>query len=100
MAQEILDAADTIETGYQRLLAASQSVLLQARVLEAEERRFELGLITSTEVLEAQTNLADARVLEAAALADYQINQTDLAFATGTLAGYARLTWAPAGLNP
>ncbi len=93
--QEIADALDTLETTWQTLLAARQSVLLEARVLGAEQRQFDLGLVTSTDVLDAQTRLANARSREASALATYQIAQTDLAFATGTVLGQAQIRWAP-----
>ena len=89
--QEIADALDTLETTWQTLLAARQSVLLEARVLGAEQRQFDLGLVTSTDVLDAQTRLANARSREASALATYQIAQTDLAFATGTVLGQTQI---------
>ncbi|HMO26535.1 MAG TPA: TolC family protein, partial [Tepidisphaeraceae bacterium] len=53
------------------------------------------GLRTSTDVLDAQTRLADARSSEIGALADYQIAQVDLAYATGTLLGAAAIEWSP-----
>lgn len=93
--QEVLDAADALETAWQRVLAARQSTLLEARVLEAEERQFDQGLNTSTDVLDAQTRLADAQSSEIAALVDYQVAQIDLAFATGTVLGSAQVRWAP-----
>ena len=80
---------------WQRILAARQRVLLAARTLEAERNQFNVGLRTSTDVLDASTNLADAQSSEVRALADYQIAQTDLAFATGTLLGATKVQWAP-----
>jgi len=47
-------------------------------------------------VLDAATRLAAAQLSEAQALADYQISQVDLAFATGTLLGASRVSWQPA----
>ena len=99
ITQEVFDALDNLTTGWQRLLATRQSVLLEARLVEAEQRQFALGLRTSTEVIEAQTRLADARSREAAAIANYQITQIDVAFATGTLLGQARIRWEPAGVD-
>lgn len=96
ITQEVFDAVDTLQTAWQRILAARQSVLLEARLVEAEQRQFELGLRTSTEVIEAQTRLADARAREASALARHQIAQVDVAFATGTVLGQARIRWEPA----
>ena len=96
ITQEVFDAIDNLETGWQRLLATRQSVLLESRLVEAEERQFGLGLRTSTEVIEAQTRLADARAREASALANHQIAQVDVAFATGTVLGQACIRWDPA----
>jgi len=94
--QEVLNAVDTIDAGWQRILAARQSVLLNARALQAEQRQFEVGNSTSTDVLDAATRLADSQLAEVRALADYQVAQVDLSFATGTLLGASRVTWSPA----
>lgn len=93
--QEIYNAVDQIESNWQRIVAARQRVVLAARTLGAETRQFERGLRTSTEVLDAQTRLADARSSEIAAVTDYQIAQIDVAFATGTLLGANRVVWTP-----
>ncbi|MFG0292210.1 MAG: TolC family protein [Phycisphaerales bacterium JB065] len=93
--QEVVGALDQLEASWQRILAARQRVLLAARTLEAEQNQFNVGLRTSTDVLDAATNLADAQSAEVRALADYQIAQTDLAFATGTLLGASKVQWAP-----
>ncbi|MEL7473666.1 MAG: TolC family protein [Planctomycetota bacterium] len=92
---EVLNAVDQIDSGWQRILAARQSVALNTRLLRAEERQFDVGRRTSTDVLEAAANLADAQRAEIAAITDYQIAQVDLAFATGTVLGAARVDWAP-----
>jgi outer membrane protein len=77
---EVLNAIDQLEANWQRILASRQNVILSGRLFEAEKRQFELGLRTSTDVL---------------ALAQYQIAQVDLAFATGTLLGAAKIQWEP-----
>ena len=97
--QEVLDAVDQLETSWQRVLANRQRTILAARNVDAETRQFELGLRTSTEVLDAQTRLADAQSAEISSLTDYQIAQVDLAYATGTLLGEARVRWAPAPIE-
>ncbi len=91
--QEVLNAIDQLEQDWQRILAARQSVILATRTIEAEQSRFDNGLSTSNDVLDAATRLADAQQSEIAALADYQITQVDLAFATGTLLGASRVEW-------
>lgn len=93
--QEVLNVVDRIEADWQRILASRQRTILAARTLEGEQRQFDLELRTSTDVLDAQTRLADAQTAEVRALADYQISQVDLAVATGTLLGSARIRWEP-----
>jgi outer membrane protein TolC len=93
--QEVANAVDQLEATWQRILASRQSTVLAARTAQAEERQFEIGLRTSTDVLEAQTRLADAQSAEIRALVEYQIALVDLAFATGHLLGEARVYWAP-----
>jgi len=92
---EVLNAIDQLEANWQRILASRQNTILAARLFEAEKRQFELGLRTSTDVLDAQTNFADAQSAEILALAEYQIALVDLGFATGTLLGAAKVRWEP-----
>lgn len=93
--QEVLDAIDTIDSGWQRILASRLSAISAGRTLEAEQRQFDVGRRTSTDVLIAATRLAEAQSAEIAAVTDYEIAQIDLAFATGTILGRSRVDWAP-----
>lgn len=95
ITQEVYDAVDAIQAGWQRILAARQATILNARTLEAEQRQFELGASTSTDVLDAAARLAESQSAEIRAIVDYQIGQIDLAFATGTLLGAAKVQWDP-----
>lgn len=92
---EVLNAIDQLETNWQRILASRQSALLEERLYQAEIRQFEIGMSTSTDVLEAQANFANAQSAEISALAEYQISLVDLAYATGTLLGSANVEWQP-----
>jgi len=92
---EVLNAIDKVEANWQRILASRQNAILAGRLFEAEQRQFELGLRTSTDVLNAQTSFADAQSAEILALAEYQIALVDLAYATGTLLGAAKVQWEP-----
>ena len=92
---EVLNAIDQLDANWQRILASRQNAILAGRLFEAEQRQFELGLRTSTDVLQAQTNFADAQSAEILALAEYQIALVDLAYATGTLLGAAKVQWEP-----
>jgi len=93
--QDVYNAVDAIRAGWQRVMATRQSTILSARTLEAEQRQFDLGLRTSTDVLNAAATLADSQLSEIRALVDYQVSQIDLAFATGTLLGQSRVSWEP-----
>ena len=86
---EVFDALDSLTQSWQRILAARLETVLAARTLAAEERQFDVGLRTSTDVLDASASLADAQSREVAALSSYQIALVDLAFATGTSLGAA-----------
>lgn len=92
---EVLNAVDQVEANWQRILAARQNTVVNTRLYEAEKREFEVGMSTSTDVLNAQFNFADAQSREIGALAEYQISLVDLAYATGTTLGAARIQWEP-----
>lgn len=93
--QEVYDATTNLSSTWNRILASRESVVLNARVLDAERRQFDAGLRTSRDVLDADARLAEARLAEIRALVDYQIAQIDLAVSTGTLLGQAKVDWAP-----
>ncbi len=93
--QEVLNALDQLEANWQQILAARQSSILEGRLYEAEIRQFEQGLRTSTDVLLAQTTFADAQSAEITALVAYEISLVDIAYATGTLLGAAKVEWQP-----
>jgi outer membrane protein len=93
--QEVLNTLDQLEANWQQILAARQSSILEGRLYEAEIRQFEQGLRTSTDVLLAQTTFADAQSAEITALVAYEISLVDIAYATGTLLGAAKVEWQP-----
>ena len=98
--QEVLDAADQLRQAWLRILAARREVLAAARTLEAEQRQFDVGARTSTDVLDAQSRLALARYREIQAVTDHEIAQIDLAFATGSLLGLGQVDWVdPAAMT-
>jgi len=96
---EILHSADALDANWERILAAQRRVILAARVVDVETRQFEQQLRTSTDVLDAQTRLANAQSDEIAAITEYQIAQIDIAFATGTLLGRAGVAWQPTSIG-
>jgi outer membrane protein TolC len=89
--QEVYDALDQFNQDWQRILAARNESILAGRTYLAERRQFELGVRTSTDVLYAAQQLADAQSREVQALTDYEIARVDIAFATGTLLGQGRV---------
>jgi outer membrane protein TolC len=93
--QDVLAAADNFETDWQRILAGRKRVELAQRDLDVEVHQFEQGLRTSTDVLIAQANLADAQSSAVTAVSDYQTAQVDLAYSTGTTLGALGVTWQP-----
>jgi outer membrane protein len=94
--QEVANAVDGIQAGWQSILATRQATILSARDLQAEQRQFDVGSATSTNVLDAATRLAEAQFAEIQAVVDYQLAQVDLAVATGNLLGAERISWEPA----
>ena len=92
---EVFGAIEQLESNWQSILAGRQNSILAGRLYEAEKRQFELGLRTSTDVLDAQAKFANAQSTEISALTEYQIAQVDLAYATGTLLGAAKVRWEP-----
>ena len=93
--KEVLAAVDQLEANWQSILASRQNAILAGRLYEAEKRQFELGLRTSTDVLDAQAKFANAQSSEIKSLTEYQIAQVDLAYATGMLLGAAKVRWEP-----
>jgi len=91
--QEVLSALDNLDANWRRILAAKQNAAAEAANYRAEQGQYQIGLRNSTEVLDAESRLSDARAEEVRAIADYQIAQIDLAFATGMLLGAARVSW-------
>lgn len=91
--QEVLAALDNLEASWQRIMAARQNTAAEAANYRAEQGQYQIGLRNSTEVLDAEARLSDARAEEISAVVDYQIAQIDLAFAAGMLLGASRVSW-------
>ncbi len=98
--QEVADSVDVLRQNWQRVLAARQNVVVAKVNYDAEVTQFNEGLRTQTEVLEGLTRLGDAQSREVRAVADYQVAQIDLAFATGTLLGYSKVGIEPEAITP
>ena len=71
IATEVRDAGRNVIMNLQRVEATGEARRLAERRLEAEQRKFEVGLSTSFFVFQAQRDLALARSNEARAMLDY-----------------------------
>ena len=71
VATEVRDAARSVRTNLQRVEATRVSRELAERRLEAEQRKFEVGLSTNFLVFQAQRDLATARNTEQQTILDY-----------------------------
>ncbi len=91
--QEVYDALDVLKQNWQVILVARQGTIVAGLNYEAERSQFELGIRTSTEVLDAAAGLATAQAREIQALAAYEIAKINLAVVTGTLIGCDHVRW-------
>lgn len=69
--------------------------VLAARTYQPDSFEFGQGRRTSTDVLQAAAQLADAQSREVGALAQYEVFRVDIAFATGTLIGQGQVLLPP-----
>jgi outer membrane protein TolC len=86
--REIRDAALRLEQNRQRIETAQLGRELAEQRLDAEQRRFEVGMSTSFLVIQAQRDLAVARNNELQASLDYQL--AAVAFEAAQLTGRAQ----------
>ena len=71
IAAEVRDAARSVRSNLQRVEATRVARELAERRLEAEQRKFEVGLATNFLVFQAQRDLATARNQEQSVILDY-----------------------------
>ncbi|MBS0262500.1 MAG: TolC family protein [Planctomycetes bacterium] len=89
--KETNDAVDRFEQNWQGIRVAQASVAATTATFTAEQRLFTLGQRTSDLVLIAAANLATAQQQLVQAVVNYQVSRVGIAFATGTVLGYASL---------
>ncbi len=92
---EVLNQIDKLEANWQRIQATMQTTILADQQYKTEKKQYELGFSSSTDVLDAQTKLSEAQIMEIVAITEYQIAMVDLAYATGTLLGAAKVELEP-----
>jgi outer membrane protein len=92
--QQVYNAVDGLQQNWRRILAAEQGLIQAHRFYRVEQSQFQLGKRTSTDVLIAASNLAEAQLRRIGAFAEYEIAQVLLARATGTLLGHGQIRLA------
>ena len=82
---DVRKARRDLESSLARIEASAASVAASAVKLEAEERKLALGATTTTQVLDFQQDLSEARLAEVAAKTDAYRAQTRLWRSVGTI---------------
>lgn len=77
IASEVRTASRAVETNFKRVATTQAARTLQARRLDAEEKKFAAGMSTNFLVTQAQRDLALAEVAEIRAIADYNKSLVD-----------------------
>jgi outer membrane protein TolC len=92
IAQEVRQTARAVDTNRKRIDATRVARELAQRRLEAEQKKFEVGMSTSFLIVQAQRDLSQAAANELRALIDY--NQAIVAFehARGTILDRANVS--------
>lgn len=85
VAREVFQVVRDVETASQRVEVTRATTVLARTQLEAEQEKFRLGLSTSFNVLQFQSQLTTARSDETRALSDYNVALGRLDQVTGTL---------------
>ena len=96
-AAEVRNAGRNVNTNRRRVEASRATRILSERQLEAEQKKFAVGLSTSFEVVQAQRDLAQARNSELQAVIDYV--QSLVTFEAVQLAGSANANANSVGGN-
>ncbi len=92
ITQEVRDTARSVETNRKRIDATRVARELAVRRLEAEQRKFDLGMSTSFLVVQAQRDLVQAAVNELVATIDYTKALVAFERARGTLLDRENIT--------
>ncbi len=102
VAQEVRVAARAVETNSKRIETTRAARVLQEQRLDAEEKKFAAGMSTNFLVTQAQRDLADARVAEIQAIADYNksVVQLQRVQEAGVSGSGSIATISTSGTNP
>jgi outer membrane protein len=86
--QDVRLALQTLSAAADEVRAADQSFTLAERQLQMARDRFAAGVADNIEVINAQTDLADARLSQVAALSEYTAARISLAYALGRVSSF------------
>ena len=92
IAQEVRTAVRQVQTNRRRIDASRVARGLEEERLDAEQKKFEVGMTTSYFIVQAQRDLAQARANELQAIIDYNKAIVAVERAQGTLAERSRVT--------
>lgn len=92
IAQEVRNAVRQVQTNRRRIDASRVARELEEERLDAEQKKFEVGMTTSYFIVQAQRDLAQARANELQAIIDYAKAIVAAERAQGTLAERSRVT--------
>jgi len=90
-----LNAINAVELNWQRILSNRAAVDRAQETYQDNRSEFELGKITTTELLLTLDQVAEARSALVSSITEYQNSLVDLAFATGTVLGESSVSWTP-----
>ncbi len=88
---EVMDAAETLNSAWERILSTRNGVEIARSTMDAEQQLFNHGAQTSTDLLRAQADYSRALLNSLSAQVDYQVAQIDLCYQVGGLNQAARL---------
>ncbi len=92
VAQEVRTAVRQVQTNRRRIDASRVARELEEERLDAEQKKFEVGMTTSYFIVQAQRDLAQARANELQAIIDYNKAIVAAERAQGTLIERSRVT--------
>ncbi len=92
IAQEVRTAVRQVQTNRRRIDASRVARGLEEQRLDAEQKKFEVGMTTSYFIVQAQRDLSQARANELQAIIDYNKAIVAVERAQGTLAERSRVT--------
>ncbi len=85
IALEVSEAVGDVASAFKRVAAARLSRELAAENMKQQKRRYELGVVTTTDILDFQDKLTRAEAAEVKAVTDHAKAVTSLLQAKGTL---------------